>query len=91
LKKNIPQALGFTDVFSHMRQGMTRKNQVGNWGRKNKLTQGASVNTPRHCGEMSIYFLRLLAARQAMEFFLNSRVRRCSTVVSHSAQSISLE
>jgi hypothetical protein len=48
---------------------MTRKNQVGNWGRKTKLTQGASVNTPRHCSEMFLYFLRLLAARQTENFF----------------------
>ena len=48
---------------------MAKKNQVGNWGRKTKPTQGASVNTPRHCSEMVIYFLRLLAARQAVENF----------------------
>ena len=47
---------------------MARKNQVGNWVRKTKPTQGASVNTPRHCSEMFFHFLRLLAARQAMDF-----------------------
>jgi hypothetical protein len=46
---------------------MARKNQVGNWGRKTKPTQGASVNTPRHCSEMFFYFLRLLTARQAVD------------------------
>ena len=38
---------------------------MGSWGGENKPTQGASVNTPRHCSEMFLYFLRLLAARQA--------------------------
>ena len=52
--------------------GITRKNQTGSWGRKTKLTQGASVNTPRHCSEMFLYFLRLLVVRQ-MKYFPTAR------------------
>jgi hypothetical protein len=44
--------------------------ELGRKLRKTKLTQGASVNTPRHCSEMFLYFLRLLAARQAANFSL---------------------
>ena len=60
--------LGAQTCLANTRQGHDKKNQVGNWGRKTKLTQGASVNAPRHCSEMFLYFLRLLAARQAVDF-----------------------
>jgi len=60
--------LGAQTYLANTHQGHGKKNQMGNWGRKTKPTQGASVNTPRHCSEMFLYFLRLLAARQAMDF-----------------------
>jgi hypothetical protein len=48
---------------------MARKIKCGIGEEKPKLTQGASVNTPRHCSEMFLYFLRLLAARQDLDLF----------------------
>jgi hypothetical protein len=75
--------LGAQTCLANTRQGHGKKNQVGNWGRKTKLTQGASVNTPRHCSEMFLYFLRILAARQmeyllceALEILVNMHRRR---------------
>jgi hypothetical protein len=47
---------------------MARKIKWGIGEEKTKLTQGALVNTPRHCGEMILYFLRLLAAWQLEKF-----------------------
>jgi hypothetical protein len=48
---------------------MTRKIKWGVREEKTKPTQGASVNTLRHCSEMFLYFLRLLAARQDLDLF----------------------
>lgn len=55
-------------------QGHNKKKTSGKLGRKTKPTQAASVNTPRHCSEMFLYFLRLPASRQ-MEYL--SRLSVC--------------
>jgi hypothetical protein len=49
---------------------MTRENQAGSWGRKTKPTLGASVNTPRHCGEVFFNYLRQWIRRQTENFFV---------------------
>jgi hypothetical protein len=51
-------------------QGHGKKNQVGNWGRKTKPTQGASVNTPRHCGEIDVSLFSHAIGSQANEMFI---------------------
>jgi len=76
--------LGAQTCLANTRQGHGKKNQVGNWGRKTKPTQGASVNTLRHCGEMFLYFLRLLTARQTILFFGSQENLQTKGVNNHS-------
>jgi hypothetical protein len=50
---------------------MARKNQVGKWGIKTKPTQSASVNTPRHCGEIDVsLFSQAIGSQASGEYFL---------------------
>jgi hypothetical protein len=51
---------------------MARKNQVGKWGIKTKPTQGASVNTPRHCGEIDVSLFSQAIGSQARIGFIPS-------------------
>jgi len=51
---------------------MTRKNKVGNWGRKTKPTQGASVNTSRHCSERNVGLFSQAIYSQASYGFFSS-------------------
>jgi hypothetical protein len=67
-EKKFPVPIGVQTCEISTRQGHDKKNQAGSWERKTKPTQGASVNTPRHCGEMFLHFVRLFDARQIEDF-----------------------